>query len=89
MTQRVDQLTLDMAVVKSELHSHGPRLDAMTRDVAAFRNEVTEMRRGQEELHARLDRMQEDTNARFDRLREEAAARHAELLAAIRGTPPA
>jgi hypothetical protein len=81
----VERLTADMAVVKSELHSHGPRLDALTRDAGLLRNDATALRRDIEAMNARLDRIED----RLDRMDTEAAARHAELLAAIRATPPA
>lgn len=95
---RLDQLTADVAIANAALHS----LTLLQQDVTTLRNDATALRRGQEELHVRFDRMQEETNvrfdrmqeetnARFDRMQEEAVARHAELLAAIRagGSPPA
>jgi archaellum component FlaC len=64
---RLDRLAGDMVLANAALHSHGIRLDSLTRDVGLLRGDATALRRGQEELHARIDQLQADVAARFDR----------------------
>jgi chromosome segregation ATPase len=75
-TTRIDHIAGDMAAVKAALAMHGRALDVVMQD-------IRQLRAGQDEINARLDRMQEET-----------AARHGEVLAAIRAlaggaVPPA
>jgi hypothetical protein len=86
---RLDRLAGDMVLANAALNSHGIRLDSLTRDIGLLRGDVTALRRGQEELHVRLDQLQTDVAARFDRQdgRLEAIERNiAAILAAI--VPP-
>jgi chromosome segregation ATPase len=58
VVMRLDQLAVDVAVAKAELHSHGTILTVLQQDVAGLRNDATALRRGQEEIHVRLDRVE-------------------------------
>jgi chromosome segregation ATPase len=64
---RLDRLAGDMVLANAALNSHGIRLDSLTRDIGLLRGDATDLRRGQEELHVRLDQLQTDVAARFDR----------------------
>jgi chromosome segregation ATPase len=73
----------DMILANAALNNHGVRLDQLTRDVAAIRNDVTALRRGQEEIHVRLDRQ----DSRLEAMERNIAV----ILAAVvpGGPPPA
>lgn len=58
LTTRFDQLAGDASAARSELRMHSTLLPMMQQDIAAFRLEVTALRRGQEELHVRMDRLE-------------------------------
>jgi chromosome segregation ATPase len=93
MTSRVDHMVTEVVQGTAMLRSHGLRLESLTRDVGLLRNEVTALRRGQEELHVRVDQAQADVTARLDRQdsRLEAMERNiaAILAAVVPGNPPA
>jgi chromosome segregation ATPase len=55
----VRHMTEHMVVANAALTTHGMRLEMLTRDVGLLRLDVTALRRGQEELHVRLDRHEE------------------------------
>lgn len=59
-TQRADQLVADAAVANSTLRHHSTLLAVLQQDVIAFRQDITALRRSQEELHQRLDRVDAD-----------------------------
>jgi chromosome segregation ATPase len=63
MTSRIDHVVHEVIQNTSAQRSHGARLETLTRDVKALRNEATELRRGQEETNARIDRL----DAKLDR----------------------
>jgi chromosome segregation ATPase len=68
---RLDRLAGDMVLVNAALNSHGIRLDSLTRDVGLLRGDVTALRRGQEELHVRLDHVEgrlDRVESRLDRV---------------------
>jgi hypothetical protein len=66
LTARADELGGDMVSVKAAQVMHGRALDVLMQD-------VRQLRQGQDEIKACLDRME-----------EKAATRHNELLAAVR-----
>jgi predicted nucleic acid-binding Zn-ribbon protein len=77
LSSQADHVVNEVVQHGAMLRSHGLRLESLTRDVALLRNDVTALRRGQEELHARLDVVEQTMNARFDA-----------VLDAIRGLRP-
>jgi hypothetical protein len=76
-TARVDAIGENVAAINGLLVRHGRAIEVLQQDVRQLRTEMA-TRHDVTTINARLDRMQ-----------EEAAARHAELLLAIRGAPPA
>jgi DNA anti-recombination protein RmuC len=72
---RVDHIAQEVVQNTAALRNHGTLLTMLQQDVGTIRSDVTALRRGQEELHVRLDRMQEETSARLDRIQEETSAR--------------
>jgi chaperonin cofactor prefoldin len=97
---RVDAIIGDLVQNTAAIRNHGTLLTMVQQDVVVLRSDATELRRGQEAISARIDRLESTTNTRIDRLestinttinalREEAATRHAELLAAIAALRPA
>jgi hypothetical protein len=77
LTSRVDHIAIEVIQNTAALRNHGTLLTMLQADVGALRNDVTALRRGQEELHARLD-------TELSSMREEAARQHDELLASVR-----
>jgi chromosome segregation ATPase len=67
-TQRVDQLVADAAVANSTLRHHSTLLAVLQQDVTAFRQDIMALRRSQEELHQRLDRVDTEMNRKLDAL---------------------
>jgi chaperonin cofactor prefoldin len=64
-------VTEHMVVANAALTTHGMRLELLTRDVGLLRQDVTVLRRGQEELNVRLDTLQtgyDTLQARYDTL---------------------
>lgn len=61
---QVDHMVQEVVQVSAALRTHGLRLEALTRDIGLLRSDATELRRGQEEIHVRLDRHED----RFDAL---------------------
>jgi hypothetical protein len=55
LTSQTDHVVGEVVQSTAALRSQGVRLDPLTRDIGLLRNDVTALRRGQEELHARLD----------------------------------
>jgi hypothetical protein len=88
LTSRVDHIAIEVIQNTAALRNHGTLLTMLQADVGALRNDVTALRRGQEELHARLDTelssMREEAAVRHNELREEVARQHNELLASVR-----
>jgi hypothetical protein len=87
---RVDAIIGDLVQNTAAIRNHGTLLTMVQQDVVVLRSDATELRRGQEAISARIDRLESTTYARIDllestinTLREEAATRHAALLAAI------
>lgn len=66
LTARFDQLAGDASAARGELRMHSTILPILQQDVSAIRQDVTALRRGQEELHARIDRLEIDLNAKLD-----------------------
>jgi hypothetical protein len=60
LTSRVDHVVTEVVQGTALLRSHGARLESLTGDVGLLRNDVTGLRRGQEEIHVRLDRMEQN-----------------------------
>jgi len=85
ISTRVDQLAADAAVANAALRDHSTKLAVLQQDVAAIRNDVTALRRGQEELHTRLDQVQTDMAARLEAMERNIAA----ILAAVTPRGPA
>jgi hypothetical protein len=89
MTSRVDHMVTEVVQGTALLRSHGLRLESLTRDVGLLRNDVTALRRGQEELDVRIDQLQADMTTRIDQLRadmNQLKESVAAILAAV--TPP-
>jgi chromosome segregation ATPase len=82
---RLDEVAADLVAVNAEVRTHSTLLPILQQDIGGVRNEVTALRRGQEELHARIDEVQREQAA----MREEMNRKLDALLAAVRGTPPA
>jgi chromosome segregation ATPase len=71
LTSQTDHIVGEVVQSTALLRSHGLRLEALTRDVGLLRSDVTALRRGQEELHVRLDGVEarlDRVEARLDRL---------------------
>jgi chromosome segregation ATPase len=78
LTSQTDHVVSEIVQSTALLRSHGLRLESLTRDVGLLRGDITALRRGQEELHVRLDRMDarldqmdarlDQMDARFDRM---------------------
>jgi chromosome segregation ATPase len=60
---QVDLAVVEVVQVSGAVRTHGIRLESLTRDIGLLRNDATELRRGQEEIHVRLDRHEERLNA--------------------------
>jgi chromosome segregation ATPase len=58
-----EKVVSEIVQTTSALRSPGARLETLTRDVVLLRNELTELRRGQEEIHVRVDRLDERVEA--------------------------
>jgi chromosome segregation ATPase len=78
LTSQADHIVGEVVQCTAALRSQGARLDTLTRDIGLLRNDVTALRRGQEELYARLDRHEEELHARLDRHEERIDALRAE-----------
>jgi chromosome segregation ATPase len=55
LTSQAEYIVGEIVLCTASFRSQGTRLDSLTRDISLLRNEVTALRRGQEELHARID----------------------------------
>ncbi len=90
ITSRVDHAVQELIQNTAAVRTHGARLDSLTRDVALVRGDVTALRRGQEELHTRLDGVDRRLDERFDALERQMDERFAAVLEALRGlaSPP-
>jgi chromosome segregation ATPase len=75
LTSQTEHMVGEVVQSTALVRSHGLRLEALTRDIGLLRCDVTALRRGQEELHVRVDRVE----ARLDRLESELAEVKAEL----------
>jgi chromosome segregation ATPase len=60
---QVDHMAHEVVQVSAALRTHGLRLESLTRDIGLLRNDASELRRGQEEIHVRLDRHEERLDA--------------------------
>jgi chromosome segregation ATPase len=90
VVMRSDELSAGVAVAQAELRDHGALLIVLQQDVRQLRTGQDELRRGQEELHVRMDRLETgaatrhaELSTRIDHLQAGAAASHAELDARI------
>jgi chromosome segregation ATPase len=83
LTSQTEHMVGEVVQSTALVRSHGLRLEALTRDIGLLRNDVTALRRGQEELHVRVDGLE----TRLDRLEELAVlkAELAELKAEVKG----
>jgi chromosome segregation ATPase len=63
LTSQAEHIVGEIILCTASFRSQGVRLDSLTRDISLLRNEVTALRRGQEELHARIDPIEERIHA--------------------------
>lgn len=66
LTSQTDHIVSEVVQSTAALRGRSVRLDSLTRDIGLLRNEVMPLRRGQEELHARLDTELAEINRKLD-----------------------
>jgi chromosome segregation ATPase len=59
LASQTEQIGGEIIQCTASFRSQSTRLDSLTRDIGLLRNEVTALRRGQEELHERIDPIEE------------------------------
>lgn len=62
----VRHLSEQMVLANAAINSLGSRFTALAQDVTLLRGDVTALRRGQEEIHTRIDQMQVDLTRKLN-----------------------
>lgn len=70
-------------LMRLDLSQHGGHIVGLQQDVTVIRNETVVLRRGQEEIQVRVDRLEGTMNARFDAMQAAMDARFAAMHTAM------